>query len=118
MTPSLAAAVLAAALTLTPAHLTHWLIKGQDLGPNGGPAAQAAGVNAIGVAAQAVKDGVTLPTFEWVGCGGLSDYTTCGPGGVPIFTSYAGLHTALANGLTGTALYDPETWSYTPRGEQ
>ena len=120
------AAPAAASATTSP----HWLVKGQDLVYNGSPQSLASGVNGIGLIAQAVQDGVTLPPVAWRLCGvwnsytyGQSDYTTCAAGDALVTESYVSLRRAISNGLftaTGitTAIIDLESWAYTPSDEQ
>jgi hypothetical protein len=67
---------------------------------------------------RAKKDGVKLPAFTWVGCGGKSDPDSCVAGQQPIFTSYGALHAKAQTGWQGTAIFDIETWKYTPRPER
>ena len=67
---------------------------------------------------RAKKDGVKLPAFTWVGCGGKSDPDRCVAGQEPIFTSYGALHAKALSGWRGTAIFDIETWSYTPRPQR
>jgi len=67
---------------------------------------------------QATNDGVKLPAFTWVGCGGKSDPDRCVAGQQPIFTSYGALHAKALTGWRGTAIFDIETWSYTPRPQR
>jgi hypothetical protein len=67
---------------------------------------------------QARKDGVKLPKFTWVGCGGKSDPDSCVAGQQPIFTSYGALQSKAQTGWQGTAIFDIETWKYTPRPER
>jgi hypothetical protein len=108
----------------------HWLVKGQDMAYNGSPQSLASGVNGIGLAAQAQKDGVTLPALTWQLCGvwngvtyGQSDYTTCAAGDTLVTESYVSFLKAVnAGAFTGTgittALIDLESWAYTPADEQ
>lgn len=80
-----------------------WLVKSNDL---------------VDLAQQAAADGVTLPAFTWIGCGGLSDFDQCLPGQAPIFTSYWQLYAQAEAGWRGTALFDIETWTMTPRAQR
>lgn len=81
-----------------------WLVKSNDLAL---------------LQKQAAADGVTLPQFAtWVGCGGMSDSDHCRPGQQPIYTSYWPLRRLAMSGRHGTAIFDIETWSYTPRAER
>jgi hypothetical protein len=80
-----------------------WLVKSNDL---------------ILLQHQAKKDGVKLPAFTWVGCGGKSDSVSCVPRQQPIFTSYGALRSKALTGWRGTAIFDIETWSYTPRPQR
>jgi hypothetical protein len=89
------------AASVKPAPL--WLVKSNDL---------------ILLRHQAKKDGVTLPAFTWVGCGGKSDPDRCVAGQQPIFTSYWALRAKALTGWQGTAIFDIETWSYTPRAQR
>jgi len=91
-----------AAAAVNPAQLL-WLVKSNDL----------AELNR-----QAAADGVNLPAFTWVGCGGKSDPDRCWPGQVPIFTSYWRLEARAEAGWRGTALFDIEPWRNTPRGQR
>lgn len=98
-----------------------WLIKGQDWFPNGSD---------IGIAAQAKKDGVTLPKPTWMLCGswhkkiyGLSDYTTCQQGSVLVTEAYNRLRQAIRDGVFTQlhmryAVYDIESWSFTSPAEK
>ena len=79
-----------------------WLVKSNDL---------------ILLRHQAAADGVTLPAFTWVGCGGKSDPDRCLPGQQPIFTSYWALRSKALTRWHGTAVFDIETWSDTPAAE-
>ncbi len=80
-----------------------WLVKSNDL---------------ILLEHQAIADGVTLPAFTWVGCGGKSDPDRCLPGQQPIFTGYQALHSKAVTGWSGTAVFDIESWSDTPALER
>ena len=80
-----------------------WLVKSNDL---------------ILLRHRAEKDGVKLPAFTWVGCGGKSDPDRCVAGQQPIFTSYEALRSKALTGWKGTAVFDIETWSYTPRPQR
>ena len=91
-----------AAAAINPAQLL-WLVKSNDL----------AELNR-----QAAADGVHLPAFTWVGCGGKSDALHCEPGQVPIFTSYWRLEARAQAGWRGTALFDIEPWHNTPAGQR
>jgi hypothetical protein len=91
-----------AAAAINPAQL-FWLVKSNDL----------AELNQ-----QAAADGVSLPAFTWVGCGGKSDPLYCQPGQVPIFTSYWRLEARAKAGWRGTALFDIEPWRNTPPGQR
>src|ERR1700758_2662860 len=91
-----------AAAAINPARL-FWLVKSNDL----------AELNQ-----QAAADGVSLPAFTWVGCGGKSDPLYCQPGQVPIFTSYWQLEARAKAGWRGTALFDIEPWRTTPPGQR
>jgi hypothetical protein len=104
---------------------SHWLVKGQDIGPWDN-----AGVTSQGLAAQAAADGVSLPAVTWELCGnaggvqyGLSDITVCQPGMTLVTESYTALKHAITSGaLHGagvtTAIVDLESWAYTPADEQ
>jgi hypothetical protein len=92
---------VAVAASRQPAPL--WLVKSNDL---------------ILLQQQAAADGVTLPAFTWVGCGGKSDPDSCVAGQQPIFTSYWALRSKARSRWRGTAIFDIETWSYTPRAER
>lgn len=76
-----------------------WIIKSNDSAELG---------------AQAVADGVTLPSFQYVACGSQSDPLACQPQQTPIFTNFSTFRTAVRKGLTGPVLIDYETWSLTP----
>jgi hypothetical protein len=80
-----------------------WLVKSNDL---------------ILLQRQAAADGVTLPAFTWVGCGGKSDRDRCVAGQQPIFTSYWALRAKALAGWSGTAIFDIETWHDTPAAER
>src|ERR1700758_3058941 len=80
-----------------------WLVKSNDLNL---------------LQQQAAADGVTLPAFTWVGCGGKSDPVRCAAGQQPIFTSYWPLRSMALAGWHGTAIFDIETWSDTPAAER
>jgi len=67
---------------------------------------------------RAAADGLTLPAFTWVGCGGKSDPDRCAAGQQPIFTSYWPLRSEALTGWHGTAIFDIETWSDTPAAER
>ncbi len=88
--------------TANPSQLL-WLVKSNDL---------------AALDQQAATDGVTLPVFTWVGCGGQSDVDHCLAGQVPIFTSYWGLAARAQAGWRGTAVYDIEPWRFTPLGQR
>jgi hypothetical protein len=88
-----------AALAASPQPAPLWLVKSNDL---------------ILLQHQAAEDGVTLPGFTWVGCGGKSDRDRCRPGQQPIFTSYWALRARAAAGWAGTAIFDIEIWPDTP----
>ena len=108
-----AAGVLVAALVVAPQRDASvarrprpaplWLVKSNDL---------------ILLRHQAATDGVTLPAFTWVGCGGQSDPDRCLPRQQPIFTSYWALRTKALTRWHGTAVFDIETWSDTPAVER
>ena len=87
-----------AAAAVSPAQLL-WLVKSNDL---------------AALDQQALADGVSLPAFTWVGCGGKSDVFHCQPGQVPIFTNYWGLQARAQAGWRGTAVFDIEPWHITP----
>lgn len=91
-----------AAAAVNPAQLL-WLVKSNDL---------------TELNQQAAADGVSLPAFTWVGCGGKSDALHCQPGQVPIFTSYWRLAARAKAGWRGTALFDIEPWRNTPLGQR
>jgi hypothetical protein len=76
-----------------------WLVKSNDLALLG---------------QQAAREGVLMPQFTWVGCGGLSDPDTCLRGQQPIYTSYWTLRAAAEAGMAGTAVFDIEPWQRTP----
>ena len=80
-----------------------WLVKSNDLALLG---------------QQAAKEGVLMPPFTWVGCGGLSDPDGCLPGQEPIYTNYQGLRAAADAGMAGTAVFDIESWRRTPAAER
>jgi hypothetical protein len=91
-----------AAAAVNPVQLA-WLVKSNDL---------------AALDQQAASDGVALPAFTWVGCGGLSDANHCLTGQVPIFTDYRSLAATAKAGWHGTALFDIEPWRYTPRDQR
>jgi len=91
-----------AAAAVNPAQLL-WLVKSNDLAE---------------LSHQAAADGVSLPAFTWVGCGGKSDALHCQPSQVPIFTSYWRLEARAKAGWRGTALFDIEPWRNTPPGQR
>jgi hypothetical protein len=80
-----------------------WLVKSNDLALLG---------------QQAAEDGVIMPRFTWVGCGGLSDPDACLPGQQPIFTNYWTLRAAAEAGMAGIAVFDIEPWRRTPAAER
>ncbi len=80
-----------------------WLVKSNDL---------------ILLQQQAALDGVTVPAFTWVGCGGKSDPDACVAGQQPIFTSFRALQSKARSQWRGTAIFDIESWPYTPRVER
>ena len=80
-----------------------WLVKSNDL---------------AALDQQAGNDGVALPAFTWVGCGGQSDVFPCQSGQVPIFTSYVDLAARANAGWHGTAVFDIEPWTFTPLSER
>jgi hypothetical protein len=80
-----------------------WLVKSSDL---------------VDLAQQAATDGVTLPAFTWIGCGGPSDVDHCVPGQRPILTSYWQLYSRAKAGWRGTAVFDIEPWTYTPQEQR
>ena len=82
---------------------TSWLVKSNDLKL---------------LRRRAKKDGVKLPAFTWIGCGGKSDPDNCVAGQQPIYTSYGALQAKAQTGWQGTAIFDIETWKYTPRPER
>jgi hypothetical protein len=92
-----------ATLTANPKPAPVWLVKSNDL---------------ILLQRQAAADGVTLPAFTWVGCGGKSDPDRCRAGQQPIFTSYWALRSMALTGWRGTAIFDIETWHYTPLAQR
>jgi hypothetical protein len=110
-----------------------WLVKGQDLEPwcNGskpnGATCTSGGLRSIGLLRQAAKDKVILPAVTYRLCGrwngttyGQSDYTTCKPGDTLVVEDYHSLQSAVSNGVfrqggLHTAVYDIESWPYTPR---
>lgn len=110
----------------------HFFIKGQDRAPScwqstgstWAGSCPAGTVQATGLDAQAVSDGVTVAPTTWTGCGvwnghryGHSDYTDCsqwGSSATLLVENYYQLRGALRNGYRGTAMYDVEPWSYTP----
>jgi hypothetical protein len=113
-----------------------WQVKGQDLEPwcNGSKPDAAkctsGGIHSAGLLAQAADDGLTLPAVTYRLCGqwngtiyGKSDYTTCQRGDTLVVENYASLRRAIAAGVftTGglhTAVYDIETWPYTPKKQR
>jgi len=80
-----------------------WLVKSNDL---------------VLLQQQAAIDHVQLPSFTWVGCGGKSDPDPCQTGQAPIFTSYWDLRHKAEAGWRGTAVFDIETWAYTPAAQR
>ena len=80
-----------------------WLVKSNDLALLG---------------QQAAKEGVLMPRFTWVGCGGLSDPDGCLPGQQPIYTNYWTLRSAAESGMAGTAVFDIEPWRRTPAAQR
>jgi hypothetical protein len=112
-----------------------WLVKGQDLEPwcNGskpnGATCTSAGLQSIGLLRQAAKDKVALPAVAYRLCGqwngtiyGQSDYTTCEPGDTLVVEDYNSLKSAVSNGVftkggLHTAVYDIESWPYTPTAQ-
>jgi hypothetical protein len=67
---------------------------------------------------QAARDGVVMPRFTWVGCGGRSDPDACLTGQQPIYTNYWRLRSAAEAGMTGTAVLDIEPWTRTPAAQR
>lgn len=112
-----------------------WLVKGQDLEPwcNGskpnGATCTSGGLQSIGLLRQAAKDRVALPAVTYRLCGqwngtvyGQSDYTTCKPGDTLVVEDYNSLQSAVSNGVftkggLHTAVYDIESWPYTPTAQ-
>jgi hypothetical protein len=80
-----------------------WLVKSNDLALLG---------------QQAADEGLVMPRFTWVGCGGLSDPDACLPGQQPIYTNYQSLRAAAEAGMAGTAVFDIEPWRRTPADER
>ena len=113
-----------------------WQVKGQDLEPwcNGskpnGAKCTSGGSQSAGLLAQAAKDSLTLPAVTYRLCGtwngtiyGKSDYTTCQRGDTLVVENYRLLQRAINNGVftTGglhTAVYDIESWPYTPKTQR
>ena len=93
----------AAAVAGSPKQAPLWLVKSNDLNL---------------LRQQGAGDGVTLPAFTWVGCGGKSDRDGCVAGQQPIFTSYSALRSKALTGWRGTAIFDIETWSDTPAAQR
>ena len=96
-----AAPAASAAATSPPQPM--WLVKSSDL---------------VDLAQQAATDGVTLPAFTWIGCGGPSDVDNCVAGQQPILTSYWQLYSLAQAGWRGTAVFDIEPWTFTPRAQR
>jgi hypothetical protein len=120
----------------------HWFVKGQDMAgwcnqssvDGGGSLAQCptptppGDLQGIGITARAQQDVLTLPAITWTGCGvwqrvtyGHSDYTSCetwGSNGTLITEDYNRLAAALKTGYRGTAMYDLESWNFTPLTQQ
>jgi hypothetical protein len=114
-----------------------WMVKGQDLEPwcNGSNPNDAKctpgnpGVQSIGLLKDAAEHKVTLPSVTYRLCGqwhgtvyGKSDYTTCQRGDTLVVEDYTKLKKAIADGVftvggLRTAVYDIETWDYTPSGQ-
>jgi hypothetical protein len=87
--------------SVNPSSLT-WLVKSNDLQL---------------IQAQATMDGVVLPNFQWVGCGGLSDPLPCptsGPPQIPLYTSYFQVAADANHHVQGVDIFDIETWKLTP----
>jgi hypothetical protein len=80
-----------------------WLVKSNDLAV---------------LRQRAAKDGVVMPQFTWVGCGGRSDPVACLPGQQPIYTNYWRLRSAAEAGVAGTAVFDIEPWMRTPAAQR
>ena len=80
-----------------------WLVKSNDLAL---------------LTQQAAEDGVVMPQFNWVGCGGLSDPVACAAGQQPIYTSYWTLRSAAEADVAGIAVFDIETWARTPAAQR
>jgi hypothetical protein len=113
-----------------------WQVKGQDLEPwcNGsqpnGAECTSGGTQSAGLLAQAAQDGSTLPAVTYRLCGqwngtiyGKSDYTTCQRGDTLVVENYRLLQQAITNGVftkgrLHTAVYDIESWPYTPRRQR
>lgn len=63
--------------------------------------------------------GITrTPIFGIDGCGGLSDPLACVPGQQPIETSYWDLRNLAVHHYHGIAVFDIETWAYTPASQR
>jgi hypothetical protein len=80
-----------------------WLVKSNDV---------------AGLKHQAGKDGVKLRAFTWVGCGGKSDPDPCKAGQQPIYTNYWDLRAKADTGWHGIAVFDIETWPFTPAAQR
>jgi hypothetical protein len=89
--------------TTTPPAPRLWLVKSNDLARLRG---------------QARTDGVKLPAFAWVACGGKSDPDTCQAGQQPIYTNYWDLRAQADAGWHGIAVFDIETWPLTPAAQR
>jgi hypothetical protein len=79
-----------------------WLVKSNDLAV---------------LRQQASEDGVVMPQFTWVGCGGRSDPYACLPGQQPIYTNYWRLRSAAEAGVAGAVVFDIEPWGRTPAAQ-
>jgi hypothetical protein len=128
-----------------PKPATYFVIKGQDLAPwatpyetatcpvntSNPPVSMPPCYQSEGVQAAAQSADITLPAWSYVLCGswdgtqyGLSDYTACHPGdSLPVFENELEFAAAVEAGeftklhLTH-AVYDIETWAYTPPPQQ
>ena len=81
----------------------NWLVKSNDL---------------TVLRQEAAEDGVVMPQFTWVGCGGRSDPEACLTGQQPIYTNYWRLRPAAEAGVAGTAVFDIEPWTRTPPAQR
>jgi hypothetical protein len=115
-TAALVAVAAAVAFTAGTGHASTTpllLVKSNDLA-----LLQACAAQGSTICPQQAATGVTLPSFTWTGCGGLSDPLKCQPGQVPIQTAESAVWEMAQDGYAGPVVFDIETWSFTPAIER